>query len=87
MARRCGKAGCHCRAGAKHRSLYLAIRLGSQRTLIYLPPALEAKARRAVENWQDIDGWLEVVSQQTLERLLQAKRKDAGTRKRRPRRD
>lgn len=83
MARLCGKPGCCCRTGQKHVSLYLAIRLGSKRTMIYIPPALEPKARQAVENWKDIDQLLELVSQETLERLLKEKEQHTGVRKRR----
>ena len=86
MARRCGKPGCHCRSGDKHVSLYLAIRAGSRRALIYLPPALEEQARRAVQNWQDVDGLLEIVSQATLERLLQEKQQRTAARPGRQRR-
>ena len=85
MARVCGKAGCCCQSGQKHQSLYLAIRLGAKRTMIYIPPALETKARQAVDNWQDIDQLLQLVSQETLDRLLKEKEQHTGLRKRRPR--
>jgi hypothetical protein len=83
MARVCGKPGCCCESGQKHVSLYLAIRRGSKRTMIYIPPALEPKARQAVQNWQGIDQLLELVSQETLERLLNEKMQHKGVRKRR----
>src|SRR5262245_37313274 len=62
MARVCGKPGCCCQSGQKHVSLYLAIRVGTKRTMIYIPPNLEANARQAVENWQDIDRLLQLIS-------------------------
>lgn len=82
MARVCGKAGCCCQSGQKHVSLYLAIRAGSKRVMIYIPPALETKARQAVENWQDIDQLLGLISQETLDRLLKEKEEHTGSRKR-----
>jgi hypothetical protein len=45
MARTCGKAGCHCRKGEKHTSLYLSVRLNNRRRMIYVPPAMEEGVR------------------------------------------
>ena len=45
MRRTCGKKGCPCQQGEKHASLYLAVRSGGRRAMIYVPPALEETAR------------------------------------------
>jgi uncharacterized protein DUF6788 len=81
MARSCGKPGCHCAQGEKHVSLYLAIRAGRKRTMIYLPPELEERARTWVESSQEIDRLLDVVSQACLDQLLREKRQATQRRK------
>jgi len=92
MARTCGKDGCHCRQGEKHVSLYLAVRLGGRRRMIYVPPAMEAAVRGWVANAQEVDRLLDFISQQCLADFLQQKEEKlgrsraAGVRKGRPRR-
>lgn len=78
MRRACGKAGCHCVDGEKHVSLYLAIRAGKRRKMIYIPQRLEQRVREWVESSQEIDRLLELVSQSCLEQLLQAKQEREG---------
>jgi hypothetical protein len=73
MRRRCGKPGCHCVDGEKHASLYLAIRSGKRRKMIYVPTELEQQVREWVQSSQEIDRLLELVSQSCLEQLLQKK--------------
>jgi hypothetical protein len=73
MRRVCGKPGCRCTKGQKHVSLYLAIRVGKKRKLIYIPRELEQRVRELVESSQEIDRLLEFVSQSCLEQLLQTK--------------
>jgi len=74
MARTCGKPGCKCLRGEKHVSLYLAIRQGSRRTLVYVPPPWEALIRGCVKTWKEADGLIDEVSRAQLERFLKAKR-------------
>ncbi len=81
MERTCGKKNCRCQQGQKHPGLCLAIRLGNQRKMIYVPRALEDMVRRWVETGQEVDGLLEAISQQCLETFL-AKKKEALTRTR-----
>ena len=85
MQRTCGKKGCRCQRGQKHPALCLAIRLGNQRKMIYIPHALEETVRRWVQTGLEIDGLLDAISQQCLETLL-AKKKEtlARTRKEKP---
>lgn len=80
MQRVCGKPGCHCAQGEKHVSLYLAIRAGKQRKMIYVPQELEERVREWVQSSQEIDRLLELVSQSCLEQLLRAKQ-DASSQK------
>jgi hypothetical protein len=79
MQRTCGKTGCHCQQGQKHPALCLAIRLGGQRKMIYVPHALEETVRRWVQTGQEVDGLLDAISQQCLDTFL-AQKKEALTR-------
>jgi hypothetical protein len=76
MQRTCGKKGCRCQQGQKHPALCLAIRLGGQRKMIYVPHALEETVRRWVQTGQEVDGLLDAISQQCLETFL-AQKKEA----------
>lgn len=88
MHRTCGKPGCRCSQGQKHVSLYLAIRVGKQRKMIYIPGELEQRVREWVQSSQEIDRLLELVSQSCLEQLLQNKQELPDRRKEsRPRKD
>jgi len=84
MARRCGKAACHCVRGEKHVSPYLAARLGEKRRMIYIPPHLEEDARRLVEAGGRAEQLLGKISQAALERLVARKgQRPAAHRRRR----
>ena len=78
MARTCGKAGCHCRQGEKHVSLYLAVRVANRRKMIYVPPAMEKTVRDWVENGQEVDHLLDFISQQCLAQFLEQKQQQLG---------
>ena len=80
MARTCGKAGCHCRQGEKHVSLYLSVRLNNRRRMIYVPPAMESTVRGWVENAQEVDHLLDFISQQCLSDFLHQKEEKLGRR-------
>jgi hypothetical protein len=78
MARTCGKPGCHCQQGQKHVSLYLAIRRGRQRTMIYVPPTLEETVRQWVQTGREVEELLDLVSQHCLDQLLRQKEQVLG---------
>ena len=78
MRRTCGKAGCHCQTGEKHPALYLSVLRGKQRTMIYVPTALEETVRAWVQNGKLVDDLLDFVSQQCLEQLLVQKEQVLG---------
>jgi hypothetical protein len=84
MQRTCGKKNCRCQQGQKHGALCLAIRMGNQRKMIYIPPALEETVRRWVETGQEVDGLLETISQECLQTFL-AKKEETLARKRKER--
>jgi hypothetical protein len=75
MQRSCGKKNCRCQQGKKHPALYLAIRSGGRRTMIYIPAALEEMVRRWVETGQEVDGLVDAISQHCLQSLLDQKQK------------
>jgi len=85
MKRTCGKKNCRCQQGQKHPALCLAIRVGNQRKMIYIPRPLEDTVRRWVETGREVDGLLDAISQQCLETFL-AKKKEtlARTRQEKP---
>ena len=78
MARTCGKPGCHCQQGQKHVSLYLAVRRGQRRTMIYIPQALEQTVRQWVLTGREVEELLDFISQQCLDQLLQQKERGRG---------
>ncbi len=76
MERTCGKKNCHCQQGEKHPALCLAVRMGRQRKMIYVPRALEETVRRWIETGQEVDELLDAISEQCLETFL-AQKKEA----------
>jgi hypothetical protein len=81
MQRTCGKKNCRCQQGQKHPAVCLAIRVGTRRKMIYIPPALEETVRGWVETGREVDGLLEAISQECLQTLL-VKKEEVLTRKR-----
>jgi len=79
MARTCGKPRCKCLLGEKHVSLYLAIRRGKSRVLLYVPPPWEEAIRACVQTWKEADGLIDEVSAAQLEQFLKAKQRPVST--------
>jgi hypothetical protein len=78
MRRQCGKPGCRCLQGEMHASLYLAVRAGKRRTMIYIPPALEETVRQWVQRGRQVDELLDFISQQCLDQMLEEKQQVLG---------
>lgn len=76
MRRTCGKATCHCRKGPRHRhrSLYLAVRLGRRRRLLYVPPEWESRVTEWIGRYDDIRGLLGKISESFVQRLVRRER-------------
>lgn len=72
----CGKAGCRCAQGEKHRAVYLVSRIKSKQRQIYVPPAMEQEVREWVKNYHAALELLEQVSEGAWEELR--KRKEQG---------
>jgi len=75
MARRCGKAGCHCEQGEKHVSLYLSVKIEGKRRMVYIPAQLEEEVRRRVAAYREVERLTQVVSEACVNRVLEQKRK------------
>ena len=73
MFRTCGKDGCRCQQGEKHRALYLSIKSGAERSLVYIPAELEQTVREWVENAQEVRELLDFISEHCYQRLLREK--------------
>jgi len=52
LARRCGKPGCKCSRGEKHKSKYLSISEGRKTRMVYLKPGMEMKVGEAAERYR-----------------------------------
>lgn len=73
MARRCGKAGCHCAQGDKHLSLYLSVKVDGKRRMVYIPPELEEEVRGRVAAYREVERLTAVVSEACVGRVLKRK--------------
>lgn len=74
MARRCGKARCHCNRGEEHVSLYLSVKIEGKRRMVYIPAQLEEEVRRRVEAYREVERLTQVVSEACVNRVLERKR-------------
>ena len=85
MARTCGNKRCRCMRGYKHVSLYLAIRVGEKRKMVYVPPEWEGHVRQWVKNYQEVSALMQKLSQSGLARLDEGKkqRREEGRPRRR----
>ena len=73
MARTCGNPGCKCMRGEKHVSLYLAMKDGSKRKMIYIPRKWEQSISSWVQNYQNIKKLTDEVSQLCLQHFMEGK--------------
>jgi hypothetical protein len=73
MSRTCGKAGCRCRRGEKHVSLYLSTKVVGKAKMVFVPAALEKQVRVWVQTYKDAAAILESLSGAQVEKLLALK--------------
>ncbi len=74
MARKCGNPRCHCETqGSKHISLYLSIREGKKRKMIFVPKKWEKTITQWVENYRHINELMADISAHSLERFMEDK--------------
>lgn len=69
MTRKCGKVNCRCAKGKGHVSYYLSMRVGKKRKMVYIPGDMEAKARRWVANYKEINKGIDQLSVYSLQQL------------------
>ena len=73
MARTCGSPGCKCMRGQRHVSLYLSIKDGPRRKMIYIPRQWEQTINLWVQNYQAMKKLTDEVSQLCLQRFMEGK--------------
>jgi hypothetical protein len=78
MARTCGKKTCKCAKGEKHVSLYVSLKVGKVRKMIYVPPDLEETVRVWAGNYREAAALWEKMLQEYLERFLRQKMQQQG---------
>ena len=73
MRRTCGKEGCRCSTSERHRhrSLYLSVRLGRKRRLLYVPAKWEQRVTEWVRRSDEVRGLLTKISESFVRRLTQ----------------
>ena len=79
MRRTCGKENCRCSTSKRHRhrSLYLSVRLGKKRRLLYVPADWEERVTEWVRRSDEIRGLLAEISKSFVQRLTQRKSKQS----------
>ena len=73
VSRHCGKAGCRCQRGQKHRSLYVSQSRNGKTRMIYIPKRSEKEARRLTDNYRTLKNVLEKISETNITVLTQKK--------------
>ena len=75
--RTCGTPGCRCHhGGPKHSAVYLAIRYGKKRTMIFVPESVLPYVTECIVNHQHLLQALDIVSRDCIEVFLSKKRID-----------
>jgi len=72
----CGKKGCRCTQGERHRAVYLVSSVKGKRRQVFVPSAMEEEVRAWVENYHMATDLLEQVSEGAWSELKQRKEKN-----------
>jgi len=72
----CGKKGCRCTQGQKHRALYLVCSVKGRKRQVFVPASMEQEVRRWVENFHSAVDLLDKVSERTWAELKQRKERN-----------
>lgn len=72
----CGKSGCRCAQGQRHRAVYLVSSAKGKKRQVYVPPALEQEVRQWLENYRTATGLLEQISEGAWSELKRRKEED-----------
>lgn len=69
----CGKRGCRCTQGQKHRALYLVCSTKGKKRQLFVPASMEQEIRGWVENYRSAMALLEKVSERAWRELKRRK--------------
>ena len=69
----CGKRGCRCAQGQRHRAVYLVSSAKGKRRQVFVPPELEEEVREWVKNYQAATKLLEQLSEGAWDELKRRK--------------
>jgi len=72
-ASKCGKPNCHCVDGALHRSVYLVQSHAGKLRQLCVPKAWQERVRQAVSSYQQMQQFIEEVSELEWKRLQERK--------------
>ena len=72
----CGKKGCRCTQGERHRAVYLVSSAKGKKRQVFVPSAMEEEIRAWVENYHMATDLLEQVSEGAWNELK--RRKEEG---------
>lgn len=72
----CGKKGCRCTHGERHRAVYLVSSVKGKKRQVFVPSAMEAEVRAWVENYHRATDLLEQVSEGAWNELKRRKEQD-----------
>lgn len=73
LYRKCGKPGCKCVNGEKHKSLYLSRSVNGKTQMTYIAPQNEKEALHGVVKFKEIIALLDEISELNLQ-IMKAKR-------------
>lgn len=71
----CGKKGCRCLKGERHRAVYLVSSAKGKKRQVFVPSAMEEEVRAWVENYRMATELLEQVSEKAWNELKRRKEK------------
>lgn len=71
----CGKKGCRCARGERHRAVYLVSGVKGNKRQVFVPSAMEEEVRAWVENYHVATDLLEQVSEGAWNELKRRKEK------------
>ena len=74
MARTCGKSGCKCARGEKHKSWCVSLRHKGKRKMIHIPRACEEEVFEGIKAYQTLWEQMGIISETSLERILSSRK-------------
>ena len=81
IAKHCGRAGCHCQSGAKHRGHYLTYKEKGKTRTVYVPVDLIGEVQQWIGEHRRLKHVMQELSQLTLARVrthVSSRRRRAG---------